>query len=217
MQKARLTGRQGLAAIIAGIVGHVLFAAGWLSLGFVLLGGGLTLLLGGTVGGVSELFGDVKVIVDFLADAGAIIGVVVAVLAAGSIVMILLAALFSVLILKAGAVRKAGAVTWTAILVCAVIDVPLLILWLVLSSRFDHPLLGPLVAVGGTAVVGALIWLWMTWLRRGPASAFAGVGATSEAAVAAVPAASAAPADSATRPVSAKATATVPAPKKPGE
>ena len=54
MTKARLTGGQGGAAIVAGIIGHLLFASGWLGLGITLLGGLIVTIIGGTVAGLGS-------------------------------------------------------------------------------------------------------------------------------------------------------------------
>jgi hypothetical protein len=57
--KAKLTGRQVVAAIFAGIFGHLLFGGGWTLLGLVLFGGVLTGILGLTAGGLAALFGTI--------------------------------------------------------------------------------------------------------------------------------------------------------------
>jgi hypothetical protein len=192
MQKAHLTGRQRAAAVFAGIFGHLLFAAGWLSLGFVLLGGGITLLFGGTIGGIGSLFGDVQALADFLGSAGNVIGVIIIVLGVGSLILILLAVLISAAILRSGKVRKPWAVTWSSIAIVAILDVPLLIGYLIIAGQVTDTkvagpvFLGPLIGIVGTLLVGALVWLWMTFVRRGSASEFADVkvsGASSAPAV----------------------------------
>ena len=175
MQKALLTGRQRGAAVFAGIFGHLLFALGWLGLGFVLLGGGLLLLFGASIGGLAGAFGDVQSISEFLGQAGQIMRVVGVVVGVIAFLLMLLGFLVSGWILKAGHVRKPWATTLSSVVIVAILDLPLFVLYLVIAgkltdTRVSGPLfLGPFVFIIGTIVVGVLVWLWMTWGHRGPA------------------------------------------------
>lgn len=172
--KARLTGRQVVAAIFAGIVGHVLFAAGWVGLGLILFGGLVLAVLGGAVGGIGpETF---TAVIDNLRDTfGAwLIG-----LAIGAGVLMVLGFVLSGLILRGGAVRKPWGTTFTSILIAAVLALPLLLLYgLIAGNAADGQPRFTVVAIIGTAVVGVLVWLWMTWAHRGSASEFADRRAT---------------------------------------
>jgi hypothetical protein len=175
MQKAILTGRQRGAAVFAGIFGHLLFALGWLGLGFLLIGGGLLLVLGASIGSIADSFGGVQSIGDFLTQAGGIMKVVGVVVAVISFLLMLLGFLVSGWILAAGGVRKPWATSLSAVAIVAVLDLPLYVLYLVIAGKLTDtkvagPLfLGPFVFVIGTVVVGVLVWLWMTWGHRGPA------------------------------------------------
>lgn len=175
MQKAILTGRQRGAAIFAGIFGHLLFALGWLGLGFLLLGGGLLLVFGASIGGIAGAFGDVQSIGGFLSQAGAVMQVVGIVFGVTSVLLMLLGFLVSGWILKGGRVRKPWATTLSAVVIAAILDLPLFVLYLFIAGKLTDtkvsgPLfLGPFVFVLGTIIVGVLIWLWMTWGHRGPA------------------------------------------------
>lgn len=189
MRKAKLTGRQVVAAIFAGIIGHFLFSVGWLGLGFVLLGGVLTAVLGGTIGGLGGLFNNESVDA-ILGGAGGVVGGVVIGLSIGAVVLMLLGVLFSWLILRGGKVRKPGATTWTSVLIVAILAVPLLFMYGAISGNAeDGQPRFTIVALIGTAVVGILVWLWMTWAHRGPASEFAEQSATASGSVTGKPAA----------------------------
>ena len=172
MQKAILTSRQRGAAVFAGIFGHLLFALGWLGLGFLIIGGGLLLVFGASIG---SLAGGVQSVSDFLSQAGSIIKVVGVVFGVISFLLILLGFLVSGWILKAGAVRRPWATSLSAIAIVAVLDLPLYVLYLFIAGKLTDtkvsgPLfLGPFVFIVGTVVVGVLVWLWMTWGHRGPA------------------------------------------------
>ncbi len=175
MQKAILTGRQRGAAVFAGILGHLLFALGWLGIGFLLLGGGLLLVFGASIGSLAGTFGGVQSISDFLGQAGSIMEVVGVVVGAISLALMLLGFLVSGWILGAGRVRKPWATTLSAVAIVAILDLPLYVLYLVIAGKLTDtkvsgPLfLGPFVFIVGTIIVGVLVWLWMTWGHRGPA------------------------------------------------
>ncbi|MGV8912375.1 MAG: hypothetical protein ACOH14_07135 [Rhodoglobus sp.] len=187
MQKAQLSSAQRGHSLVAGAVGHVLFSIGWLMVGFVVLGGGITLLLGGTANGVSGLFGDIPALTEFLSNAGGVIGVIIIVVAVVALIFIALAAFASGFILRRGEVRKPWQVTFQALGIVALLDIPLFVVYLsiaagVTDSTVSGPLFfGPIVGIVGSALIGALVWWWMTWSRRGSASRFAGVTATGSA------------------------------------
>jgi hypothetical protein len=170
MTKATLTGGQVGASIFAGIFGHLLFAAGWIILGVSLLGGTIAAILGGTVqsiGDGAEIFG----------TAGGVLGGIVIGFLIAAAVLIVLSIVVSGLILRRGKVRKPWATTWTAMIIAAIIDLPLILAYFAIARSTDG-LPFPLIALIGTVVVGILVWLWMTWAHRGPAVVVAPVEAT---------------------------------------
>ncbi|MDP3207749.1 MAG: hypothetical protein Q8M65_01245, partial [Rhodoglobus sp.] len=59
-------------------------------------------------------------------------------------------------------------ITWLSTLITAVLSVPLLFLWFGIANGTDGLPVGAIIAIG-TAAVGALVWLWITWAHRGPA------------------------------------------------
>ncbi len=161
MTKATLTGGQVGAAVFAGIFGHLLFAIGWIALGITLLGGVIAAILGGTMQGIgdgAEIFG----------TAGGVLGNIVLGLVIASVVLIILGIVVSGLILRRGRVRKPWGTTWTAVIIAAIVDVPLIAAYLAIARATDGVPF-PLIALLGTLVVGILVWLWMTWAHRGPA------------------------------------------------
>ena len=193
MQKAQLSSAQRGHSLVAGAVAHALFSVGWLMLGFVVLGGGMTLLIGGTATGVNGLFGDVRVVADFIGSAGSVIGTVIIVVAVVAVLLIAVAAFASVFLLKRGAVRKPWPVTFQSLGIVALLDVPLFAAYLTVAANVTDSavggtvLFGPVVGIVGSALVGALVWWWMAWSRRGSASKFAGVTATASATAEAPP------------------------------
>ncbi|CAO1652460.1 DUF2569 domain-containing protein [Salinibacterium sp. NYA9b] len=187
MQKAQLTSAQRGHSLVAGAVAHAFFSVGWLMLGFVALGGGLTLLVGGTAAGVSGLFGDVPAVRDVVSGAGSVIGTVIIVIGIVALLLVALAAFASMYLLKRGGVRKPWQVTFQSLGIVALLDVPLFVAYLTIAANVTDSavggtvLLGPVVGILGSAIVGALVWWWMAWSRRGSASTFAGVTATASA------------------------------------
>ena len=173
MTKATLTGGQVGAAVVAGIFGNILFAAGLNALAVTLLGGTIVAILGGTIESFSdgtEIFG----------TAGGVLGGIVLGLVIASIVLIGLAIVVSGLILRRGRVRKPWGTTWTAVLIATIIDLPLVLVYYLIARSTDG-VPYPLIALIGTVVVGILVWLWMAWAHRGPAVAGAGAIATKAA------------------------------------
>lgn len=175
MHKAILTSRQRGAAVFAGIFGHLLFALGWLGLGFLLIGGALVLVFGASLGSIAGAFDGAQSVSDFLSQAGGVVKVVGVVFGIISLVLMLLGFLVSGWILSGGRVRKPWATTLSSIAIVAVLDLPLYIAYLAIAGKLTEtkvsgPLfLGPFVFIVGTIVVGVLVWLWMTWGHRGPA------------------------------------------------
>ena len=212
--KAKLTGGQVVAAIFAGILGHLFFSAGWSLLWVALAGGLLTGLLGLSIeslagqfsqGGPSEWFD----------TAGGLIGGLVIGAVAVALVVMVLGYLISAWILKGGKARRPWSISFWSIVIVAVLSLPLLLLYGAISGRGDGGLPFPLVAFLGTVIVGVLVWLWMTWAHRGPAVAIPTPPAATpvESAPAAAPVEAPAAAAVDARPAPDASTAT-PAPKK---
>lgn len=177
MKKATLTGRQVVAAIFAGIFGHVLFAIGWLGLGIAVLGGLLFALLGGSIEGLIGSFIEPGTVSEVFTSAGGVVSGVAIGLGIGALVFILLGYFISAGILRGGHVRRPWATSLSAIAIVAVLDVPLLFVYASIASGDGRPGF-LLVTVLGTIIIGILVWLWMTWGHRGPASEFAGKSVT---------------------------------------
>ncbi len=176
--KAQLTSGQGAAAIIAGVIGHFLFSIAWagllISLGFLLFRGLITGLIDQFLGG-AILEGDAGSTIRqvFETIQGFITGLSIAFVVIAA-VGILFAFFISWLILKIGKVRKPGGATFSSFLIVALLDGGLLLLALTIGSSLarntDNGSPFIIVWVVITAVVGALVWLWMVWVRRGPAT-----------------------------------------------
>ncbi len=174
--KAKLEGRHVVAALIAGVVGNLLFSAGWSSLGLILLGGGAFALFGGSLAAIVGQFTDPATFGSVFDSAGGILGGIVIGAGVAALVLMLLGFLISGWILKGGRVRKPWRVTWFSVLISAIANVPLLFVWFAIANRTDGLPVGAIIALG-TAAVGALVWLWMTWAHRGFASQFVEVTA----------------------------------------
>lgn len=169
--KAKLTGGQVVAAVFAGILGHLLFCGGWVLLGLVLFGGLLTGLLGITAAGIAGVIAeDNPAVSDLFTSAGGIVGGALLVAAVIALVLMLAGFLVSGWILSGGRVRKPWGTTFWSIVIVAVLCVPLLLVYLAISGRGEGGLPFPLVATLGTLISGVLVWLWMTWAHRGPAA-----------------------------------------------
>ncbi len=178
--KAQLTGGHVVAAIFAGIFGNLLFSAGWTVLGVTLLGGLFAVIFGGSISAIIGSFADPATIAPFFDNAGGLVSGVVIGFGIASVVLMLLGFLISGWILKGGKVRKPWGTTFTAILLSALLNVPLLFAWFAIASNTEGLPVG-LIVVIGTAVVGILLWLWMTWAHRGYASEFVGAAVTASA------------------------------------
>lgn len=167
--KAKLTGGQVVAAVFAGILGHLFFSAGWSLLWVALAGGLLTGLLGLSIESIAGQFSAGGSPSEWFDTAGGLIGgLVIGAVIAGAVIM-LLGYLVSAWILKGGKVRRPWSTSFWSIVIVAVLSLPLLILYGVISGRGEGGLPFPLVAFLGTVIVGVLVWLWMTWAHRGPA------------------------------------------------
>lgn len=185
MQKATLTPTQRTAALVAGIVGHLLFGLGWTGLGIVGVVGVLTLVLGSLTDNLGSLWGEsAATAVESVLGAGVVVGAVLVAIAAVAVVLVVVGIVVSWLILRRGTVRKPGAVTWSAVAIAAALDIPLF--WIVIaitanltdSRAAGTVFFAPVIGLVAALVVGALVWRWMTWAFRGPASVFAGTNVT---------------------------------------
>lgn len=192
--KAHLQGSHYVAAIFAGIFGNLLFSAGWSLLGATLFFGLFAAIFGASLQGIIGQFADPAAIAGFFSSAGGIATGLTIGFAIGALVLIGLGVLVSGLILRGGKVRKPWATTWLSVLISALLSIPLFFVWTAIANASDRLPIA-LIVVLGTAIVGILIWLWMTWAHRGYASEFVGVSATaSGTATAKIEAAPAAPA-----------------------
>jgi hypothetical protein len=174
--KAKLTREQLVAALLAGLFGHVLIAIGWWSFGMLLvaaivvlvIGSLLSLLLGGSnpielLGGSAEGAGALVVV-----------AVVVAVIIGAGVLFA--GIMLSRGILRRGKVRRPVAVTIRAALIAVAVDTVLFAI--AASSAFtftDADQTGPFIRSGvvllvGAIVIGPLVWLWMTHAHRGAAT-----------------------------------------------
>lgn len=192
--KAHLQGSHYVAAIFAGIFGNLLFSAGWSLLGATLFFGLFAAIFGASIQGIIGQFADPAAIAGFFSSAGGIATGLTIGFAIGALVLIGLGVLVSGLILRGGKVRKPWATTWLSVLISALLSIPLFFVWIAIANASDRLPIA-LIVVLGTAIVGILIWLWMTWAHRGYASEFVGVSASaSGTATAKIEAAPAAPA-----------------------
>ncbi len=175
--KAQLTSGQGAAAIIAGVIGHFLFSIAWagllLSLGFLLFRTFFTALIQQFLDS-STLEGDAgTTIAQILQTIQGLLNTLSIILIVLNALGIVFAFFISWLILKIGKVRKPGGATFTSFIIVALLDGGLLLLSLAIGSSLARntesgsPFI--IIWVVVTAVVGALVWLWMVWVRRGPA------------------------------------------------
>jgi hypothetical protein len=175
--KAQLTPGQGAAAIIAGVIGHFLFSIAWagllISIIFLAARSFFNALIQQFLDS-STLEGDAgSTITGFLQSIQGILNTLSIVFLVLNAIGIVFAFFISWLILRIGKVRKPGGATFSSFIIVAILDGGLLLLSLVIGSSIarntdaSSPLI--IVWVVITAVVGALVWLWMVWVRRGPA------------------------------------------------
>lgn len=177
---ATISPKQHALAALAGAVGHVLFALGWFTFGLSLLGGIIAGVLGVSTGAIAEKFGDVPALRDALSTVQGLVGMLVIVVAIGSIVVIVLGYLASGAILRAARLRAPWKTSLVALGIAALVSVPLLFIYGVIANAASVSLAA--VSVIGSIVVGVALWMWLVWARRGPASRFAGVSAKATAA-----------------------------------
>lgn len=174
--KAKLAREQVVAAVLAGLFGHLLIAIGWWSFGMLLVAALIVLVLGTLVSLLLGGTNPIELLGEGADSAGALIvvGVVVA-LFVGAVVLFL-GIILSRGILRSGRVRRPVAVTVRAALIAVAIDT--VVFAIAASSAFtftDADQAGPFIRSGilllvSALVVGPLVWLWMTWAHRGPAT-----------------------------------------------
>lgn len=167
--KARLTSGQVVAAVVAGAVGHILFASAWSLLWLALAGGAVRGILGVTAEGLADRVSG-ESLGGLFDSAGGILGGIVIVIAIGGALGVVVAVLVSAGILAGGKVRRPWATTFTSLLIAAVLSGPLALVYWLVSRPGEGGLPFLLVAGLGTIIVGVLIWLWMAWAHRGPAN-----------------------------------------------
>lgn len=241
--KASLTTSQGVSAVIAGIIGHLLFSLAWLTLVIGVVGLVSKNLIFSAIDNLInqiELRGDAgSTLVNILETVRGALNTLSLVFIISSAVSIVIAFLISGAIMKAGKVRKPFGATFSAMVIVGILDIGLFWLYLFIgfSASDETGFLPtyPIAAVIGTVVVGALVWLWMAHIRRAPLSEVEAahavpavvttdpVTAESEAAAAVAPAATAPVLDTSSEPAAsapvvdpdAPVTAVEPAVKKP--
>jgi MFS family permease len=169
MKKAQLTGGQTVSAVLAGFFGNLFFTLGWTLLGFALFGSALFALAGASLNRVVGAYVEAEQLEQILTRTGGVLGVVAIIVGAGAVVLIAIGIVLSGVILRAGKARKPWAVTWASIGISALLSLPLFLLYAALALRRDSDAGFVLVSFLGTSIVGILVWLWMTWARRGPA------------------------------------------------
>ena len=169
MKKAQLTGGQTVSAVLAGFFGNLFFTLGWTLLGFALFGSALFALAGASLNRVVGAYVEAEQLEQILTRTGGVLGVVAIIVGAGAVVLIAIGIVLSGVILRAGKARKPWAVTWASIGISVLLSLPLFLLYATLALRRDSDAGFVLVSFLGTSIVGILVWLWMTWARRGPA------------------------------------------------
>lgn len=177
-QKASLTTSQGVSAIIAGIIGHVLFSLAW----FTLILGVVGLVAKNVIfAAIDNLISQVELtgeagatVVNTLEAVRSALNTLGLVFIISSAVSIIIAFLISGAIMKAGKVRKPFGATFAAMVIVGILDLGLfwVYLFIGLNASDETGFLPtyPIAFIIGTIVVGALVWLWMAHLRRTPLS-----------------------------------------------
>lgn len=177
--KAKLTREQVVAAVLAGLFGHLLIAIGWWSFGMLLVAALVVLVLGTLLSLLLGGQNPIELAGESAEGAGALVvgGVVLAVLVGAAVLFA--GIMLSRGILRGGHVRRPVAVTIRAALIAVAVDT--VIFAIAASSAFtftDADPTGPFVRSGilllvAALVVGPLVWLWMTFAHRGAAEAVA--------------------------------------------
>ncbi len=174
--KASLTTSQGVSAVIAGIIGHLLFSIGWLTLILGVIGlvakGFIFAAIDNLIAQI-ELTGDAgQTVINTIETVRGLLNTLSLVFIISSAVGIIIAFLISGGIMKAGKVRKPFGATFSAMVIVAILDLGLFWVYLFIGLNASGengtgfiPTY-PIAAVIGTIVVGALIWLWMAHIRR---------------------------------------------------
>ena len=169
-----LTTGQGVSAVVAGIVGHLLYSLALFTLVVGLVGLIARAALFAWIDGIVEqieLTGDGgAALLDLLETVRGVLNTIGLVLVISSAVSILIAFLISGAIMKAGGVRKPFGATFAALLIVTVLDLGLfwvyLFIGLTASEEIGFLPTYPIAWTVGTVVLGALVWLWMAHIRR---------------------------------------------------
>ena len=166
-----ITGGQRASAILAGLAGHILFAIGWFGIAYVILGFLVAPLIADLL---SNLLGDADAarFTEILSRASALFWLLGLVFFVGSAAFIVFGIISSFLILKRGGVDKPGRVNWSAFLIAAVLDLPLYLLTLWVTTLVTDDSAGllwlpPVLALILAAAIGVAIWWWMAHVNRG--------------------------------------------------
>lgn len=170
MTKAQLTGGQTISAIIAGLFGNLFVTIGFTLFGLAAFGTVVLALLGLSLNTLAATVFSGEQVETVLAWAGGALGVIGIVFAVIGVVLLGMGIVISGLVLLGGKVRKPWAVTWASVGISALLSVPLFFVYVTVATSNDGDGGFILFSFLGTAITGVLIWLWMTWARRGPAT-----------------------------------------------
>ena len=173
--KAKLTREQLVAAVLAGLFGHLLIAIGWWSFGMLLVAALVVLVLGTLLSLLLGGQNPIELLGDSADSAGTLVVVAVVVAIIVGAAVLFGGIMLSRGILRRGRVRRPVAVTIRAALIAVAIDTVLFAIAVSTAlGTSDENRTGPFVGAGvtlfiGALVVGPLVWLWMTWAHRGRA------------------------------------------------
>ncbi|MBO9577933.1 MAG: hypothetical protein J7480_04080 [Microbacteriaceae bacterium] len=166
-----ITGGQRASAILAGLAGHVLFAIGWFGIAFVILGQAVSPLVNDLL---ANLLGDTDAqrFTEILTRASALFWLLGLVFLVGSAAFVVFGILSSLLILRRGGIGRPGRVNWTSFVIAAVIDLPLFLLTLWITTLVTDDSAGllwlpPVLALILAAAIGVVVWWWMAHVNRG--------------------------------------------------
>jgi hypothetical protein len=197
--KKALTREQLVAAVLAGVFGHLLIAIGWWSFGMLLVAALVVLVLGALVSLLAGGMNPIDLLGEGASEFGAVVVIVVILAVLAGAGVLFAGIMLSRGILRRGHVRRPVAVTIRAALIAVAIDTVLFgIAASNAATTSDADRVGPFIGSGvlllvGALVVGPLVWLWMTYGHRGPADGAVQPGATGPAVVTAAPAEQAVP------------------------